>query len=343
MLELVNALTQVHDPRAADLLWELLADANVTSPLGARIESGMLSLYGIEGWNYFGDQFASPAFFWRERRGIEDWNNSQGNQFWAVKIMRRELARAAKPRVAKGSDIQRRVALALLTYADRDEAAEAAENLQADATVRIDVRDEAFVLLLALAPRLRAEEIAAATLSGKYTAKARQKAALAYFVHGPEQRHQRPDGIVFQLDREQVVSSRSGVPIVPKPPSGLEVSQLLPLLHDVEWEVSGEAGYLLTLLGESQGLNPLLQYVDSQENTDRSLQRLAYRAIAALDDSSQIPRLKKIYAGLQQQEKMEFYWTIRIMTGPEILKVRKQIRDEVGIGQIRNVVGPDPF
>ena len=31
----------------------------------------------------------------------------------------------------------------------------------------------------------------------------------------------------------------------------------------------------------------------------------------------------------------DFYWTIRIMSGPEILKFRKQIRDEVGMENLR--------
>jgi hypothetical protein len=31
----------------------------------------------------------------------------------------------------------------------------------------------------------------------------------------------------------------------------------------------------------------------------------------------------------------EFYWTIRSMHGPEILKLRKKIRDEIGIEQLR--------
>ena len=54
-----------------------------------------------------------------------------------------------------------------------------------------------------------------------------------------------------------------------------------------------------------------------------------------MDDSSQIPVLRRIYAGLGQYEVSEFYWTIRIMTGPEMLKFRKQIRDEVGMSQLQ--------
>jgi hypothetical protein len=40
--------------------------------------------------------------------------------------------------------------------------------------------------------------------------------------------------------------------------------------------------------------------------------------------------LRGIYSKLDDYEISEFYWTIRIMSGPEILKFRKQIRDEKG-------------
>ena len=99
--------------------------------------------------------------------------------------------------------------------------------------------------------------------------------------------------ISVQLDREESSSRRSGTPIVPKPPEGLQVSQLLPLLDDSDPAVAAEAGYLLALMGESRGLEPLLRYAQQQGKSDSPLQRLAYRAIAVLDDSNQIPLLKK--------------------------------------------------
>ncbi len=163
---------------------------------------------------------------------------------------------------------------------------------------------------------------------------ARQKLALGYFVHGPEAFRYVHEAIYVQLDREES-SIRTNAPIVPKPPAGLQISQILPLLNNSDPAVAAEAGYLLALMGESRGLEPLLRYAQQQGKSDSQLQRLAYRAIAVLDDSNQIPLLRKIYAGLGQYEVSEFYWTIRIMTGPEILKFRKQIRDEVGMNQLQ--------
>ena len=59
------------------------------------------------------------------------------------------------------------------------------------------------------------------------------------------------------------------------------------------------------------------------------------RAVAVSDDPKYIPVLREIYGKLERYEALEFYWTIRIMTGPEILRFRKQVRDEVGISNLK--------
>ena len=57
-------------------------------------------------------------------------------------------------------------------------------------------------------------------------------------------------------------------------------------------------------------------------------------AIAAIDDPQYIPVLREVYGKLEEDEVTEFYWTIRIMSGAEILKFRKQIREEVGVSRL---------
>ena len=118
-----------------------------------------------------------------------------------------------------------------------------------------------------------------------------------------------------------------------------EADQLLFDQFEETWasdpEVVAQAGYLLALLGQPRGLDPLLRQLRSADKDKRRWQWLAYRAIAALDDSSRLAVLREIYATLEQGEKSDFYWTIRIMTGPEMLEFRKQIRDEVGINQLQ--------
>jgi hypothetical protein len=49
--------------------------------------------------------------------------------------------------------------------------------------------------------------------------------------------------------------------------------------------------------------------------------------------------LEEIYRTYQPDEDAyrirEFYWTIRSMTGPSVLQLRKRIRDEVGMERLR--------
>ena len=95
------------------------------------------------------------------------------------------------------------------------------------------------------------------------------------------------------------------------------------------------AGYLLVLLDESDGMESLLRQWREHGRGDDRWSRLVYRAIAVADDPRHIPVLREIYGKLQAYEMSEFYWTIRIMSGPEILKFRKQVRDEVGAAQLQ--------
>ena len=93
--------------------------------------------------------------------------------------------------------------------------------------------------------------------------------------------------------------------------------------------------YLLALLGDPGGMDALLKYWKEQPKKYNEWHRLVYRAIAVLDDPKYLPVLQEIYTNLEEYEVREFYWTIRIMNGPEIIKFRKQIRDERGISQLR--------
>jgi hypothetical protein len=139
------------------------------------------------------------------------------------------------------------------------------------------------------------------------------------------------------LDPFDRAFSRSGQPIVPKAPAGLAAAPLRPLLTDRDPEVAAYAGYLLALLGEGDGLDRLLQHWSGRARTDTTWMRLVYRAIAAGNDDARVTVLETIYRRLQsaENELPEFYWTIRVMEGPNALQLRKQIRQEVGMDRLR--------
>ncbi len=130
-------------------------------------------------------------------------------------------------------------------------------------------------------------------------------------------------------------STPRGQQIQPEPPEGVTADMVRPLLSHSDAEVRALAGYILAVSGESNGLPPLIEYWRAHGKGDDEWNRFAYRAIAASDDSQYLPMLKQIYSTLETYHVNEFYWTIRIMTGPKILEFRKQIRNEKGADALR--------
>jgi hypothetical protein len=128
-------------------------------------------------------------------------------------------------------------------------------------------------------------------------------------------------------------------------PKNIKPENLLPLLRSSNEKVAAYAGYLLCLLDREEGLVPLLRYWDAHGTQDAMLSRLVYRAVSQLNSESHVPLLARIYQQFHNPDADEshsgsdfsikdFYWTIRTMTGPQILALRKKIREEVGVGSL---------
>jgi hypothetical protein len=130
----------------------------------------------------------------------------------------------------------------------------------------------------------------------------------------------------------------AGQAIVPEPPKGLQPEVVRPLLRDANPRMAAQAGYLLALMKESDGLEPLVRYWRDHARTDDTWMRLVYRAIAALEDDGKVSILEEIYGLLRREEQAnlrDFYWTIRPMEGPNALRLRKQMRNDVGMENLR--------
>jgi hypothetical protein len=126
-------------------------------------------------------------------------------------------------------------------------------------------------------------------------------------------------------------------PIVPTAPYGLELDDVHDLVQNADPRTVALAGYLAALLGDARGLEVLVR---SWQSNGKPSRWYVYRAIAVADDPQYIPVLRKIYETWYKARpsihRKHFYWTIRIMSGPEILKFRKEIRDEIGgVGKLR--------
>ncbi|MGM0486661.1 MAG: hypothetical protein ACQESR_07855, partial [Planctomycetota bacterium] len=318
---LVRSLLPVPDRRAAELLWDMLGDER-GEQLVSTIHRELQKIYFGSGY-YRSTEHIAPA-------------------------ARAEAVRAVKPRIATGSDAQRMVALALLLKVDPAEAAATAEPLAGDEMASELLRNAAFQVLLAARPEpeRRATAVAALGQDDDF-----QKAlAVTYLAEGKDQlEYFLLEGSAGSLEldvADEEIETHYGPegPKVPELPPELRPEHLRPLLDQDNPTLAARAGYLLVLLGEEKGLEPLLRAwrERDEENMESgvfrragSLKRLVYRAIATLDDSSRIDVLREIYKTLDDYSIRDFYWTIRIMSGPEVLQLRKEIRDEVGMEQLR--------
>jgi HEAT repeat protein len=302
---LIDAMTQVPDRRATGPFWELLGDEKLTLAAASTLRNGLLTAHF--GSTYFDVSDLSPP-------------------------ARREFAEEAKPRALAGTELQRLTALALLASVAPDDAAQVAAKLADDPQLGDELRRDAFQVLLATLPDKEATPRAVAAMSSDDPF--RRKLALVRLVEGSQALGLLRDAMVLNVDSERS-SPDSGTPVVPEPPPGLEPQHVRPLADDPDPKTAAYAGYLLALLGEKEGVGPLLQYWQAGQEENEELSRLVYRAIAAVNDSTRVSVLEAIYGRLDEWDVREFYWTIRIMSGPEILRLRKKIRDEVGMSNLR--------
>ena len=306
---LVSTMTEAGDRRSADLLWELLADPKLKQETAFMLHQGLRQAY-------LGQRYGSVR------------------QIPAA--ARREMAAAVKAHAARGTELERLVALGLLTEAAPEEAAQVAAQMAGDAQLSQALRVDAFQVVLLTQPPDAALKTALEAMAGQDVE--RRRLALSLLVDGKAGLRSLRSQFYLQLEltADAVVrSADSGQAL--RPPTGLRIEHVRPFLTHADPQVAAYAGYLAALWGEREGLPPLLKYWRSRQAEERSegLDRLVYRAIAVLDDSSQVAVLREIVARLNPVEMRDLYWTIRGMTGQEMLQLRKEIRDKVGMENLR--------
>jgi HEAT repeat protein len=311
--EVVTAFASVADPRASELLWSVLNQSDSTKELLSMVHYSLQQLY-------FGQSYYDRSRLTTGRR--------------------RRVQAALEPHIVQGPPPTRFLAISLLAPVAAERSLEELRRMINDTTIPANIRDDAFQLMLLIStPSERTKEAIAALSQGEL---ARQRVALRFLALGTDALTQLTQSKIFistgMFDESIGLSSRSvrtGEAIVPTAPRGVKSEHVRPLLTSSDAEIAALAGYLLTLLGEPDGLEPLITYWRAQPK-NQELDRLVYRAVAVHDDPQYIPLLREIYGRIKQQwDQQEFYWTIRIMGGPEILEFRKRLRDEIGIGNLQ--------
>jgi HEAT repeat protein len=303
------------DPRSAEPLWTLLADARDISMAGPA-STALQQLYG-------GDQeivTAAP-------------DPSTGQSPTLTMLQAKSQA---------GSPAQRITALVLCVLQSRPQGFAAALAAYHDEKAPAELRKDAYYVAL-LTNEAGASDLAVTGLSSAdWDIKIM---SLRFLCSGARELRNSEEMPWLRVNigyysSEIAVDYGQPSPVVVKPPPGLKPEPLKALLSNSDPEKAAEAGYLLCLLGDKGGLPPLVagwraHLADDAE--ERMIRRLVYRAISALDDDSQTPVLAEVYGKFEKNDysMKDFYWTIRAMHGPNILALRKKMRDEVGMTNLQ--------
>lgn len=317
------------DARAAELLWKQLAAFNIAPAAAVRgakrhapprpesdeqvdaIYDALRSLYPGNGYRGY-----SPGDVAASKEQIAD----------------------LKRRAEHGAALAERVvALALLCDLGLPDAADSMTAVAADAKSPEELRAIAFRTVLLVGPP--AEAAAAAIPALQSPDDAMRHDALLYLAYGTSAIRELGYGITIY--KSDTMSFRNGEGEVgPQAPKGLKPEAIRPYLKDADPDTAAAAGYLLSLLGEADGLDAVERRWRSADADDTEWPLRVAAAASAIDDPQHVPLLEEIYKKLSANPNGKyyirmFYWTIRSMHGPAVLKLRKTIRDQVGMDNLR--------
>jgi HEAT repeat protein len=301
-----NGFVRRRDMRAAAPLWSLLAAPTMNGKHADYLLNSLKLLY-------LGNSWYSPE--------------------QATRAERNRLQVDAISHAKEGARWQRLTAYSLLLLLGKEPSLEIAREMKskADAT-KTDQLDALRILLLASDHEDAGNEANDALASDRADFRS---IALAYFSFGPEAVSSMKEE-AFELS-SPYSSSGSSKPTIP---DDLTPEVLLPLLSNQDPGEVAQAGYLLCLRERIEGLSPLVDYWRVHQHSDARWRKLVYTAAAALGDD-QVPLLEEIYAGFgvtrnaDYSEVAEFYWTIRSLKSSAALALRKKIREDVGMENLR--------
>jgi hypothetical protein len=113
---------------------------------------------------------------------------------------------------------------------------------------------------------------------------------------------------------------------------------LRPMLADTDKDPAASAAYLLALMGDRAAFDALTAYWREHARNNSTWQTLVYQAVVAINDDALVPVLDEVYAEMAANSRYrlsQLYRAVRGMKGPNVLKLRKRMRDEVGAEVLR--------
>ena len=310
-LDVANVMAEDQDPRTAPEIWRLLADEHWS------ISDAVLMFQPL--WLAYSEKL-----------------------YYEVSDIGADLIgqmnRDSREMIVEGKHWQPLLGLLIQNYTESEEIGELARQIVADTSRPVDLRSAAFHFqLIAQKPTAGLQSAYDALKSGEPRL---ASIALKYLALGNDEIATGPGG--FHIRTQAVSRSYSSddtpSPIVLSPPEGLMVEMLQPYLAGPSAEDAIYASHLMSLVNNFDGLPRLIDHWKINAD-DLSAQKLLYQAIAFSNDPKQIPVLQELYEtmslALYSRNMADFYWTIRTMTGPEIMALRKRIRDEQGAHKLR--------
>ena len=314
--EIPRALNMFRDRRAIPLYWEMAK----AEDLKGRV--ARLLMYSLQE-----SYLQVPSHQWQKASAVD----------------RKFAVREAKAHAQAGPTPRRMLALALLATLDKGAAEELTSKVLADASADPRLRRTALQIQLAYLPSREGVQAALATLTN--SDRNFRTLGLRFLIHGGERMSELEDMELYlpvsNTNPFRPVppgtENRDKLPMVPR---GLTPELLLPLLKDADPKTAAQAGYLLALLEQPEGLPPLVAYWREHAKTDDDWQLLVARAITALGEDEYGRILEEIYRSIPRERgnysrAREFYWAIRSLDGPNALRLRKVIRQEVGMENLR--------
>lgn len=242
-----------------------------------------------------------------------------------------EVKERFKTFLESGSDDIKIIMLGLLTVISSDEALAAARAAFADPAVAPAYRRDMAQIEILLAPHAEGTKRAVELLSDRDPAVRR----LALEKIGSDF-SQFPFGLVrqtyFNVNQQQHYSSYRDVTF-PRLPAKLDLAALRRFLTDDQPDSVALAAFLLVAAEDPDGWEPLYRVYKAHPD-DWNTIKLVYTAIAILGDDSKTPILEEIAGRIAKDNTYiyrPFYWTIRVIDGPNVLNLRKRIRQDVGM------------
>ena len=320
---LVQAYASVRNPESAKVIWAAMAQSTVSTRVG--VDSLMSA--------YFGDAY-SIYYSYGEADVEPD----------LMELAKNETLQYVETR----DEAVQKLVLLMLDKLDPDSGKEIAKKW-VNGDVSPDVQDLAFRLLLKPKPMPRnfdhfsggrpdddrsyAIEYLKTDKNWKFDLAVRFLAIGEDALGGPDEY----SGF-FSTSRYYYGNSNSEVKVrIPKPPKGLTLEHLAAeglLLKD---ETKAYVSYFHSLLDPKANIDDLLNHW-KLDKSNESISKLVFEAVASTNNDEKISVVEEIYKLHGANDisfAAELYWTIRVMDGSHALKLRKLIRDEVGMSQLK--------